>query len=116
MKTQLTSKDIKQKIIGKTFYGKHSPNFEYIIAINSDGTLEGINNCNHYDWGKWQLNEEQHTLTVMWQNGWQNTTSNVHKKEGVTQMIDANTGQLNTRLNHEIEPIKNIQAYHFEKA
>ncbi len=116
MKKQLTTQEINQKIIGKTFYGKHPPNFEYIIAINSDGTLEGKNNSGHYDWGTWQLDEEQHALTVRWQNGWQNTTSQVHKTQGETQLVDINTGQINTRLNQEIEAVKNIKAYCFEKA
>ncbi len=113
MKKQYTSNEIKTNIIGKTFYGKHPPNFEYIIAINADGTLEGKNNSDHHDWGKWELNDQEHTLSVCWENGWQNNTSKIQSLDGIIQLVDVETKQVNTYLNHEIQAIKDISKYRF---
>lgn len=107
----LDAEEIKLHIAGKTFLGSFPPFFKYIILVNKDGTLEGKNNYEHYDVGKWVVDTEKNTLSVNWDFGWANTTNHVYLINGVFQMFDTTSGKLNTSFDEPIESVESIKAF-----
>ena len=107
----LNAKEIRLLIVGKTFLGSFPPSFKYIISVNRDGSLEGKNNYQHYDIGKWTINTESNTLSVNWDFGWTNTTNHVYLVDDVVQMFDATSGKLNTSFDEPIEGVESIKAF-----
>lgn len=102
----LEANAIKQLIVGRTFLGSFPPVFKYIISINRNGSLEGKNNYQHYDTGKWKIDKESNTLCVSWDFGWQSSTSRVYQVDDVVKMFDATTGKLNTSFDELVELVE----------
>jgi hypothetical protein len=109
----LDSVEIKERIIGKQFFGGYLHGFQYVISINENGSLEGKNNYQHYDVGEWTINEEEHTLSVKWQYGWDDTTTRLYDINGEISMYDAYTGHWRTVLREPIKEAINIEEYEF---
>ncbi len=107
----LNAEEIQSLIVGKTFLGSFPPSFKYIISVNSDGSLEGKNNYQHYDVGKWIINAESNTLSVSWNFGWVNSTNHVYLVGDVVQMFDATSGKLNTSFDEPIEGVESIRTF-----
>lgn len=109
----LTASEIKEKIAGKYFLGGYLHGFKYIVAVNLEGTLEGKNDYEHYDRGRWLINNEQHTLSVYWEKGWDSTITRLYPVDNSIQMYDAQTGLWRTSFNQAIEKVNHIKAYSF---
>ena len=109
--TPLNAEAIQLLIVGKTFLGYFPPCFKYIISINKEGGLEGKNNYQHYDIGKWIINAESNTLCVNWHFGWANTTNRVYLIDEVLQLFDATSGKLNTSFNKSIKDVESIKNF-----
>jgi hypothetical protein len=109
----LDSTEIKEKIIGKQFFGGYLNGFQYVISINENGSLEGKNNYQHYDVGEWVINEEENSLSVKWQYGWDDTTTRLYDINGEISMYDVYTGNWRTVLRQRIEEEINIEEYQF---
>lgn len=109
----LTASEIKEKIAGKYFLGSYLHGFKYIVAVNVEGTLESKNDYEHYDRGRWLINNEQHTLSVYWEEGWDSTVTRLYAVDESIQMYDAQTGVWRTRFDQVIDQVKDIKAYSF---
>jgi hypothetical protein len=107
----LIAEEIQLLIAGKTFLGSFPPSFKYVISVNRDGSLEGKNNYQHYDVGKWTINTERNTLSVNWNFGWANTTNHVYLVDDVVQMFDVTSGKLNTSFDEPIESVESIKTF-----
>ena len=107
----LTATEIKTQIINKVFLGSYPPVFKYIIAINSDGSLEGKNDYGHYDIGTWSLNEATGALTVRWKYGWDNSTVYIYPANHEFKLMDSTTGNLHTVLHQTVKLNQSIQDY-----
>lgn len=111
---QLLAKDIKTKIVGKAFLGGYLHGFQFIVSVNTDGSLEGKNNVEHYDLGHWVIDDTNNTLTVNWQNGWDSTTTRIYQLNDKINMYDKESGLWRTSFNQSIEAITNIKNYQFK--
>jgi hypothetical protein len=107
----LNAEEITSHIVGRTFLGSFPPSFKYVISVNRDGSLEGKNNYQHYDVGKWTINTEKNTLSVNWNFGWANTTNHVYLVDDVVQMFDATSGKLNTSFDESIKSVESIKTF-----
>ncbi len=107
----LNAEEIQLLIVGKTFLGSFPPSFKYIISVNIDGSLEGKNNYQHYDIGKWIINAENNTLSVNWDFGWVNSTNHVYLVDDVVKMFDSTSSKLNTSFDELIEGVDSIKAF-----
>jgi hypothetical protein len=108
----LTAEQIGAQLVGKTFLGFFPPMFKYVVSIQADGRLEGKNNYQHYDVGRWTIDPNTHTFSVAWELGWVSSTSHVYAHDDVFELVDAQTGKLNTRFDKAIAPVASIE--HFE--
>jgi len=106
----LDAKEIESHIFGKTFLGFFPPYFRYIILFNENGGLEGKNNYQHYDTGKWVINSDN-TLSVSWNFGWENTTNHVYFIDGNIKFFDVGSGKMNTYFERSIETVESIKAF-----
>lgn len=107
----LDAEEIKAQIVGKTFLGSFPPAFKYIILVNKDGSLEGKNNYQHYDMGKWTISAKTNTLSVSWDLGWEKSTNNVYVVDNVVKMFDTTSGKLNTSFDEQIEAVQSIKVF-----
>jgi len=106
-----TALEVREHIIGKVFLGSYPPVFKYIIALNTDGSLEGKNDYGHYDVGAWDLNEKTSALTVRWQYGWDYSTVYIYEVDDEFKLMDSTTGNLRTVLHQTVHLDTTIQAY-----
>jgi len=111
--SQLSGREIKDQLVGKQFLGGYINGFQYIIAINADGSLEGNNNYQHYDTGSWSIDMEKGTLSVNWENGWDNTTTRLYEIDKEIRMYDKETGKWRTSLKQQIDKVQNIKNHQF---
>ncbi len=109
----LTASEIKEKIAEKYFLGGYLHGFKYIVAVNLDGTLESKNDYGHYDCGKWLIDNEQHTLSVYWERGWDSTITRLYAVDESIHMYDSQTGVWRTSFDQPIEKVDSIKAYLF---
>jgi hypothetical protein len=112
--SQLSGKEIKEQLVGKLFLGCYLHGFQYIISINTDGSLEGKNNYQHYDIGSWVIDMEKHTMNVNWKHGWDNTTTRLYKVGKEIRMYDKETGEWRSSLKQYIDGVQNIKTYQFQ--
>ena len=109
---RLGAQGIRDRLAGQQFLGSYLNGFRYIISINADGSLEGMNNYGHYDVGRWSVDDDRHALIVAWQHGWDNTTTRLHALGDEIRMHDAETGKWRSSLvpvTGEKHDIKNHQ-------
>ena len=109
----LTGHEIKDRIVGKQFFGGYLHGFQYIISINSDGSLEGKNNYQHHDIGSWTIDMEENTMKVSWKYGWDNTTTRLYEIGEEIRLYDKDTGKWRSSLSHQVDKVQNIENYQF---
>lgn len=85
---QLSGKEISEKLVGQQFLGSYLHGFQYVISINTDGSLVGKNNYQHHDVGSWVIDMEENTLSVNWRHGWDNTTTRLYELGEEIRMYD----------------------------
>ncbi len=109
----LSAADIHQQLVGNQFLGGYMGGFQYIIAINTDGSLEGKNNYQHYDIGRWHIDEHTNGLTVRWQYGWDNSTTRIYPVNDEFWMYDTSTRLWRTSLTKRLSKQADIKNYTF---
>jgi len=112
--TPLDAGAITSHLVGKTFIGRFPPVFKYVVCLNEDGSLEGKNNCQHYDEGVWEVDGKNNTLSVVWKFGWISSINRVYQIGRVFRLFDASSGKLNTLFDDVIRPVKNIKMFDVE--
>ncbi len=90
----LISTEIIELIGNKTIWGDYLYGYKYVVDINEDGTAEGVNNVGSHNIGKWFIDEDK--FTIMWNNGWDYTTTRVYKVGGNLEFFDVSTGKWRT--------------------
>ena len=110
---RLSGHEMKEKLVGKQFIGGYLRGFRYIISIGFDGSLEGKNNYQHYDSGKWIIDLEDSTMEVVWLNGWDNTTTHLYEIGKEIIMYDKDTGKWRTSFYHEVDKVQDIEHFQF---
>jgi hypothetical protein len=110
---ELNALNIKELIVGNIFFGNYLGGYEYIISTNINGTLEGKNNCEHYDIGNWSIDTEEDTLNVKWKYGWDNAKTHLYVIDDMILMYDLETGLFRSSLIYQLSNISNIKEYQF---
>ncbi len=93
---QFTGKELSQILLGNTIVGDFGAVFKYIMTIGSDGALEGINNVGSHHIGQLSIDEEANTMTVVWHDGWENTTSRAYDVDGKIKLYNIENCQWST--------------------
>ena len=63
---QLSSKELKQRICGKTILGDYLQGRTYISYVDQNGDTEGNNDLGTHLLGIWSINDEDNTFSVEW--------------------------------------------------
>ena len=95
----LSGDSLKQMIVGKKMRGDYLYGYKYEGKINSDGTMEGVNNVGSHHVGKWSIDLANHTLTFVWNTGWENWTAKAYKINDEIHLFDIETGNWRTSFN-----------------
>ncbi|MCP4073175.1 MAG: hypothetical protein GY742_15775 [Hyphomicrobiales bacterium] len=93
---QLSGEELKQIIAGKTILGDYAYSFKFVAFINRNGTMEGKNNVGSHHFGEWSINKKTKTFSVLWDSGWDNTTTRAYLVDGKIKFFDSDTGQWRT--------------------
>jgi len=84
-----------------------------IISIYHDGRLEGKNNYQHHDIGRWEIDMKENTMRVNWKYGWDNAITRVYEVDEEIRMYDKDTGDWRTSLIRQIDEEQDIEKYPF---
>lgn len=99
----LTAEALAAKIVGKTAYGDFGAMFKYVMAVDSDGGLEGKNNAGAHTFGRWEIDLETGEMTVEWTSGWVTSTTRAYGVDGHLKLYETATGRWATTLHRFID-------------
>lgn len=100
--SQLTAVEMRKALSGQGFVGNYLCGFKFIVAIHTDGTLEGRNNVGSYDSGQWIIDSEENTFKLFWSGGWYDTTTHLYKIDNEIRTHDVTTGAWGSTLKRVI--------------
>ncbi len=103
----LSADELRSRIVGKTVHGDYLGGFRFVTYLDANGTMEGRNHVGSHNGGEWSIDPDEGTLTVTWDNGWDETTTRGYEVGGVIHFFDKGTGQWRNRL-HTFAEGKNI--------
>lgn len=109
----LSASELELNLCEKCFLGNYLHGFKFITSINTDGTLEGKNNVGTHVLGRWAIDSSEHTFSVKWNGGWDNTTTRGFKVDGEIKFFDVDTGVWRNTLIKEIDTQTVIKSYSF---
>ncbi|MEE9427148.1 MAG: hypothetical protein V3V25_03270 [Paracoccaceae bacterium] len=92
----LSGRELIKEIADKTVLGEYGMDFRYVSWIGKDGTLEGKNNVGSHVFGTWSVDEAEHTLSLLWDGGWDDTTTQAYIGGGQIRYYDIGTGNWRT--------------------
>jgi hypothetical protein len=93
---QLTGDELTSKLVDKTLLGEYAAVFRFIVCIDKDGKMEGKNNYGAHHFGQCIIDQQNNTITVAWDAGWDNTTNRAYDIDGKIKLFDVGTGQWRT--------------------
>ena len=93
---KLTGKELRERIVTKTFYGDYPMGYRFVTNIYENGKTEGVNHVGSYDFGNWMIDMKTHTLSLKWNNGWINTLICAYEVNGNIEFYDVDTGKWRT--------------------
>lgn len=88
----LTGDELKSKISGKQVRGQYLYGYKYIGVFHANGTTEGENNVGSHHFGEYVVDKKNNTLCLLWDNGWDNTTTKAYDINGELHFFDVNSG------------------------
>jgi len=107
----LTGEDLKSKISGKQVRGQYLYGYKYIGVFHADGTTEGENNVGSHHFGEYVVDLKNHTLCLLWDNGWDNTITKAYNINGEVHFFDVATGNWRMSFTEIIEIASGDVAY-----
>ena len=88
----LTGEELKSRISGKQVRGDYLYGYKYIGVFHANGTTEGENNVGSHHFGEYVVNLENNTISLFWDNGWDNTITKAYDIKGELHFFDVGTG------------------------
>ena len=104
----LSAGELKQKISNKTVYGDYGLQFKFVSTIKEDGTMEGRNNAGAHNLGEWSVDANSNTFSVMWDAGWDKTTTRAYWIDEQLKFFDSHNGQWRTTFTEILDGCKDI--------
>ncbi|MEE9314873.1 MAG: hypothetical protein V3V02_09505 [Rhizobiaceae bacterium] len=92
----ISSQELRQRLLGNTILGDFAFAYKYMMTINTDGALEGINNVGSHHFGQMTIADAANTVSVKWADGWVNTTSRAYDVDGEFKLYNIENGQWST--------------------
>lgn len=92
----LNAKEIKDMFCNATITARYFySNTWYIAVTNSfqDGRIEGQNNVESYNEGRWSVEEKDNTLSLAWDGYWEDWTAIGYKVNDEFMFFDTDTGK-----------------------
>jgi hypothetical protein len=89
--SQLSGKELKERISEKTISGDYYNGRKYIIFIDKDGNMEGENDLGSHRFGKCFIDTNNNTITTKWESGWENWTGRAYDVDGEIKLYDTTT-------------------------
>ena len=102
----LSAAELTQKILNKTVYGDYGLQFKFASTIKEDGTMEGRNNAGAHNLGEWSVDAQNNTFSVMWDAGWDKTTTRAYWIDGKLKFFDSHNGQWRTTFTKILDGAK----------
>lgn len=99
---KLTGKELKERIVNKTFFGDYPMGYKFVTDIYENGKVEGINHVGTQDTGNWMIDIEKDTLSIQWSNSWIDTTTHAYEVDGNIEFYDVSTGEWRTTFKENI--------------
>jgi len=93
---QLSSKELEQRIVGKTIQGEYLYGRRYLTYFDQNGSMEGKNDLGRHNFGKRSFNNNDKTITVTWDNGWDHWTGRAYDVDGEIKFYDSTTSKWRT--------------------
>ncbi|MBW2465179.1 MAG: hypothetical protein JRH11_26255 [Deltaproteobacteria bacterium] len=91
---QLTGAELEALLLDHTVHGVYRGGFHFIAYVGNDCRMEGRNHVGSHNFGVCQIDEEAHTFTVTWDNGWEHTTTRAYRVGDEVRFYDADSGAL----------------------
>ena len=92
----LSGEELRQKISNKTVFGDYGYLFKFVTVLEENGAMEGRNNAGAHNFGKWSIDNHAATISVIWDSGWDNTTTRAYWVDEQIKMFDVADGQWRT--------------------
>jgi len=89
--TQLSAKELKERIYNKTIRGEYFIGRIYVVYIDDKGDMEGENDLGSHHFGKNIIDMNNNTLTTKWDSGWHNWTGRAYDIDGEIKFFDTTT-------------------------
>jgi len=89
---QLTGADMRALLQGKTLSGLYRGGFHFITTMDDDLRMEGRNHVGSHNFGVCEFDDEAHTMTVTWENGWDHTTTRAYHVGDEVRFFDVHDG------------------------
>lgn len=93
---QISGQELRQRLLGNTILGDFAFAYKYIMTIGIDGSLEGINNVGSHHIGQLIIADSNNTVSVQWEDGWENTTSRAYGVDGEIKLYNIENGRWST--------------------
>ena len=92
----ISGSELGKRLLGNTILGDFAFLFKYIMTISKNGALEGINNVGSHHLGHMAIDDTTNTITVLWNDGWVNSTSRAYEVDGKLKLYNIENGQWST--------------------
>jgi len=89
--TQLSAKELKERIYNKTVRGEYYIGRVYTTYIDNKGNMEGENDLGSHHFGKCIIDMDENTITTKWESGWDNWTGRAYDVNGEIKFFDTTT-------------------------
>jgi hypothetical protein len=102
---RLSKQELETLTINKTVWGDYYYNnewFLYVSYINQDGTMQGENDLESYNEGRWKINQDG-SYTVEWDGYWEDWTAFVYSVDGELMFFDTTTEKWRTTFTKLVE-------------
>ncbi len=104
----LSAAELTQKISNKTVYGDYGLQFKFVSTIKEDGTMEGRNNAGAHNLGEWSVDAQNNTFSVMWDAGWDKTTTRAYWIDDELKFFDSHNCLWRTTFTRILDGCKDI--------
>ena len=89
--TQVLAEVLNNRIVDKTIHGDYYVDRKYVSYLGKDGSIEGINDLGSFVTGKWHINDEDNTLSLVWDGYWHNWTGRAYEVNNEIKLFDTTT-------------------------